>query len=76
VVTALEVAGVEAFVQVWPGLPGRPPYDRAALARAFLAKAGLQVRHIDLRENIREWCGLGMECLNGSSPDSSTCQDG
>jgi hypothetical protein len=28
-------AGVEAFVQVWPGLPGRPPCDRAALARAF-----------------------------------------
>src|ERR1700720_3677078 len=39
VVTALEVAGIEAFVQVWPGLPGRPPCDRAALARAFVAKA-------------------------------------
>src|ERR1700732_1963632 len=39
VVTALEVAGVEAFVRVWPGLPGRPPCDRAALARAFVAKA-------------------------------------
>jgi hypothetical protein len=24
----LEVAGVEAFVQVWPGLAGRPPCDR------------------------------------------------
>jgi Transposase domain (DUF772) len=23
----------------WPGLPGRPPHDRAALARAFVAKA-------------------------------------
>src|ERR1700692_5014606 len=39
VVTTLELAGVEAFVQVWPGLPGRPPCDRAALARAFVAKA-------------------------------------
>jgi hypothetical protein len=39
VVTALEVAGVEAFVQAWSGLPGRPPCDRAALARAFVAKA-------------------------------------
>src|SRR6201981_1186283 len=39
VVTALEVAGVESFVRVWPGLPGRPPCDRAALARAFVAKA-------------------------------------
>ena len=42
VVTALEVAGVEAFVRVWPGLPGRPPCDRAALARAFVAKVLLQ----------------------------------
>src|SRR3974377_831580 len=25
VMVALEVADVEAFVQVWPGLPGRPP---------------------------------------------------
>ena len=39
VVVALEVADVEAFVQVWSGLPGRPPCDRAALARAFVAKA-------------------------------------
>jgi hypothetical protein len=39
VVAALEVAGVEAFVRVWPGLPGQPPCDRAALARAFVAKA-------------------------------------
>jgi len=30
VVTTLELAGVEAFVQDWPGLPGRPPCDRAA----------------------------------------------
>src|SRR6202049_4492058 len=41
VVMTLELAGVEAFVQVWPGLPGRPPRDRAALARAFVAKAVL-----------------------------------
>src|SRR6202043_893593 len=38
VVTVLEVASVEAFVQVWPGLPGRPPCDRAALARAFVRR--------------------------------------
>jgi hypothetical protein len=35
----LAAGAVEAFVQVWPGLPGRPPCDRAALARAFVAKA-------------------------------------
>jgi hypothetical protein len=43
VVTALEVAGVEAFVRVWPGLPGRPPCDRAASARAFVAKAVIRL---------------------------------
>ena len=38
-VTVLSVARIEAFVQTWPGLPGRPPADRQALARAFVAKA-------------------------------------
>lgn len=38
-VTVLSVARIEAFVQMWPGLPGRPPADRYALARAFVAKA-------------------------------------
>ena len=39
VVTVLDVGRIEAFVQMWPGLPGRPPADRHALARAFVAKA-------------------------------------
>src|ERR1700758_1233280 len=43
VVTALEVADVEAFVRVWPGWPGRPLCDRAALARAFVAKAVIRL---------------------------------
>src|SRR6516225_10171783 len=43
VVPALEVAGVEAFVRVWPGLSGRPPCDRAALAPAFVAKAVIRL---------------------------------
>ena len=38
-VTVLGMASIEAFVQMWPGLPGRPPADRHALARAFVAKA-------------------------------------
>ena len=38
-VTVLDVGRIEAFVQMWPGLPGRPPADRHALARAFVAKA-------------------------------------
>jgi hypothetical protein len=37
-VTVLSVARIEAFVRTWPGLPGRPPADRHALARAFVAK--------------------------------------
>jgi hypothetical protein len=40
-VTVLDVARIEAFVRMWPGLPGRPPADRHALARAFVAKAVL-----------------------------------
>jgi len=37
-VTVLTVLRIEAFVRMWPGLPGRPPADRHALARAFVAK--------------------------------------
>ena len=40
-VVVLDVARIEAFVQMWPGLPGRPPADRQAIARAFVAKAVL-----------------------------------
>src|SRR6201987_1707826 len=64
VVTALEVAGVEAFVQVWPGLPGRPPCDRAALARAFIAKAVLSlpmtamlIERLAVDKQLRRLCG-------------------
>ena len=42
-VIVLEMARIEAFVQVWRGLPGRPPEDRHALARAFVAKAVLDL---------------------------------
>ncbi len=42
-VVVLDVARIEAFVQMWPGLPGRPPADRHALARAFVAKAVLNL---------------------------------
>src|SRR6202162_5166834 len=63
VVTTLEVAGVEAFVQVWPG-PGRPSCDRAALARAFVAKAviGLPtttmlIERLAVDKPLRRLCG-------------------
>ena len=64
VVTALEVAGVEAFVQVWPGLPGRPPCDRAALARAFVAKpviglptTSMLIERLKVDKQLRRLCG-------------------
>jgi hypothetical protein len=38
-VTVLAFVRVEALLPHWHGLPGRPPSERAALARAFLAKA-------------------------------------
>ncbi len=64
VVTALELAGVEAFVQVWPGLPGRPPRDRAALTRAFVAKAvlglpttSMLIERLTVDKQLRRLCG-------------------
>jgi hypothetical protein len=42
-VTALDVIGLEAFVPAAPRAPGRPPEDRRALARAFVAKAVLGI---------------------------------
>ena len=42
-VLVLDVARIEAFVRMWPGLPGRPLADRHALARAFVAKAVLNL---------------------------------
>jgi DDE family transposase/transposase-like protein DUF772 len=41
VIVVFDVARIEAFVAVWSGFPGRPPADRQALARAFVAKAVL-----------------------------------
>ncbi len=42
-VTVLDLSRVEALTPHWHGLPGRPPSERAALARAFVAKAVFQV---------------------------------
>ncbi len=42
-VTTLDVIGLEAFVPEPPRGPGRPPQDRRALARAFVAKAVLGI---------------------------------
>jgi hypothetical protein len=47
-VTVLELVRVEAFVNHWHGLPGRPLKDRTALARAFLAKAVFNIPMTDM----------------------------
>ena len=63
-VVVLEMAGIEAFVQIWPGLPGRPPKDRHALARAFVAKAVLDlpttsglIERLAVDATLRRLCG-------------------
>ena len=37
-VTTLEMLRIEAFIYSSRGFPGRPPEDRTAIARAFVAK--------------------------------------
>jgi transposase len=63
-IATLEVLRVEAFVRSWPALPGRPPHDRAALARAFVAKAVMQipttvmlVERLQADRQLRRLCG-------------------
>ena len=63
-ITTLEVLRIEAFVRSWPELPGRPPHDRAALARAFVAKAVMQipttvmlVERLQADRQLRRLCG-------------------
>ena len=65
VITAIEVARVEAFVQAgWRGLPGRPARDRHELARAFTAKAVLDlpttaalIERLIVDKTLRRLCG-------------------
>jgi hypothetical protein len=37
-VTTLEIVLIEEFIYSCRGFPGRPPQDRTAIARAFVAK--------------------------------------
>jgi hypothetical protein len=63
-VTVLGMARIEALLPGWPGLPGRPLSERAALARAFVAKAvfnfpttRLLIEMLSADKTLRRLCG-------------------
>ena len=63
-VTVVDMTRLEAFVPHWHGLPGRPLAERAALARAFVAKAVLNlpttrtlIERIEADKTLRRLCG-------------------
>jgi hypothetical protein len=63
-VTVLGMVRIEAFLPGWPGLPGRPLSERAALARAFVAKAvfnfsttRLLIEMLSADQTLRRLCG-------------------
>jgi hypothetical protein len=63
-VTVLGMARIEAFLPGWQGLPGRPISERAALARAFVAKAvfnfsttRLLIEMLSVDKTLRHLCG-------------------
>jgi Transposase DDE domain/Transposase domain (DUF772) len=76
VIVVLDMARMEAFVTGWCGLPGRPPADRQALARAFVAKAVLGLPHtnqlidrLNADKTLRRLCGWE---THGQIPSEST----
>ena len=54
-VTVLGFVPVEPFLTCWRGLPGRPQADRAALARAFSAKAVFAISATSHAIRRRSW---------------------
>jgi Transposase DDE domain/Transposase domain (DUF772) len=63
-VMVLDLSRVEALTRHWHGLPGRPPSERAALARAFVAKAVFQlattallIDRLAADKTLRRLCG-------------------
>lgn len=63
-IVVLDMAGIEAFVRMWSGLPGRPLADRHALARAFTAKAvlglpqtNMLIERLSVDKTLRRLCG-------------------
>src|SRR6204780_4135090 len=63
-VTVVDMTRLEAFLPHWHGLPGRPLAERAALARAFVAKAVLNlpttrtlIERVAADKTLRRLCG-------------------
>ena len=63
-VIVLEFARVESFLPHFRSLPGRPVEDRAALARAFIAKAVFDIpttraliERLQVDKTLRRLCG-------------------
>lgn len=63
-VKVLAMARIEAFTPHWHGLSGRPPSERAALARSFVAKAvfnltttRLLIEYLGADKSLRRLCG-------------------
>jgi hypothetical protein len=63
-VTVVDMTRLEAFLPHWHGLPGRPLAERAALARAFVAKAVLNlpttrtlIERVEADKTLRRLCG-------------------
>ncbi len=63
-VTVLGMVRIETFVQVVDGWPGRPPEDRPALARSFVAKAvfdlpttSMLIERLAVDATLRRLCG-------------------
>jgi hypothetical protein len=75
-VSVLGMVRIEAFVAGWHGLPGRPPCERAVLARAFIAKAvfnipttSLLIEMLSADKTLRRLCGWQRA---GEVPSEST----
>jgi hypothetical protein len=76
VITTLELVRIETLMRHWPGLPGRPLRDRAALARAFVAKAviglpttSMLIERLAVDKHLRRLCGWERP---GQVPSEST----
>ena len=75
-VSVLGMIRIEAFLAGWHGLPGRPPCERAVLARAFIAKAvfnipttSLLIEMLSADKTLRSLCGWQRA---GEVPSEST----